>query len=342
MNKHEATITSEAVNASALQGGRTGIATQALASRTRYLPWLLAPVALAVPLLMGNPFYLHLAILICLNVVIVGGLSLLSRTGQLSFCHAAFVGMGAYGSALAVTMFGLPFPVAAAIGTALAAGVAFVLGAVILRLRGVYFVLVTYAFGELFRLMLLEGSSITGGANGIAGIPAAGILGFELASRSAFYVLAVVLACLSILFHVVLFRTPRGHAMTAVGENPSLAEASGLSVRNLQLFAFTIGSGLAGAAGACLAHYVGYISPESFSTHVSVGIIVMLVVGGRNLVLGPLIGALIMTPLPELFRGAVQTQNIFYGVTVILILRFLPQGLASLLQLRRRAKGETR
>ena len=305
----------------------------------RWLPWLAVPLVLALPPLLATPFYLHLAILICLNVVIVGGLSLVSRTGQLSFCHAAFVGLGAFGSALASMRYGLPFPVAAAIGTALAALVALVLGSVILRLRGVYFVLITYAFGELFRLALLEAAPITGGANGIAGIPPASLFGFDFATRPAFYVLAALLACGSLLFHVVLFKTPRGHAMTAVGDNPSLAEASGLSVRKLQLFAFVTGSALAGIAGAFLAHYVGYISPESFSTHISVGIIVMLVVGGRNLVLGPLIGALIMTPLPELFRGAVQTQNIFYGVSLILILRFLPQGLASLLQWRRKPNG---
>lgn len=340
MTKQDAVISQNEIQASIRTGQPTY--TNALSGPMKYLPWALAAAALVLPPLVASPFYLHLAILICLNVVIVGGLSLVSRTGQLSFCHAAFVGMGAYGSALAVTKFGLPFPLAAAIGTALAAGVAFALGAVILRLRGVYFVLVTYAFGELFRLALLEGASLTGGANGIANIPSAALFGFEFGSRKTFYVLAAVLAFASILLHVVLFRTPRGHAMTAVGDNPSLAEASGLSVRGLQLFAFTLGSALAGVAGACLAHYVGYISPESFSTHVSIGIIVMLVVGGRNLVLGPLIGALIMTPLPELFRGAVQTQNIFYGVTLILILRFLPQGIASLLQLRRGAKGGMR
>lgn len=302
----------------------------------RWLPWLAVPLVLALPPLLATPFYLHLAILICLNVVIVGGLSLLGRTGQLSFCHAAFVGLGAFGSALATTRYGLPFPVAAAIGTALAALVALLLGAVILRLRGVYFVLVTYAFGELFRLALLEAAPLTGGANGIAGIPPASLFGYDFVARPAFYVLAALLACGALLFQVVLFKTPRGHAMTAVGDNASLAEASGLSVRKLQMFAFVTGSAMAGVAGAFLAHYVGYISPESFSTHVSVGIIVMLVVGGRNLVLGPLIGALIMTPLPELFRGAVQTQNIFYGVTLILILRFLPQGLASLLMWRQK------
>jgi branched-chain amino acid transport system permease protein len=335
MNKNEVMAAAEIRDSAGSGKLRDRLAVSA--PRTRYVLWVLVPVLLALPVVIGSAFYLHLAILICLNVVIVGGLSLLSRTGQLSFCHAAFVGLGAYGSVLAATRLGLPFPAAAALGTALAALVAFALGAVILRLRGVYFVLITYAFGELFRLMLLEASGITGGANGISGISAPSLFGFSFDTRTSFYFLAAVLACASILFHIVLFKTAKGHAMSAVGDNPNLSEASGLSVRNNQLFAFTVGSALAGLAGAFLAHYVGYISPESFSTHVSIGIIVMLVVGGRNLVLGPLIGALIMTPLPELFRGAVQTQNIFYGVTLILILRFLPQGLAALLDYRRSA-----
>ena len=98
-----------------------------------------------------------------------------------------------------------------------------------------------------------------------------------------------------------------------------------------------IGSGIAGLGGALLARYVGYISPESFATHVSIAFIIILVVGGRASIFGPLIGAIIMTPLPELFRGAVQSQNIFYGVSLILILKFLPQGIASLAM--RRGRG---
>jgi branched-chain amino acid transport system permease protein len=94
--------------------------------------------------------------------------------------------------------------------------------------------------------------------------------------------------------------------------------------------AFAIGSGIAGLSGALLAHYVGFVSPESFNTGLSVAVIIMLVIGGRQSVWGPLIGALILTPLPELFRGAVQTQHVFYGAALILILRFLPGGLASL------------
>jgi branched-chain amino acid transport system permease protein len=303
------------------------------------LGWAAALVLLALPLLTDSPFYVHLAVLVCLNVVVVSGLSMLIRAGQLSLCHAAFMGIGAYVSALASMRLGVPFLAAVALGVAASALLAFLLGAAILHLRGVYFVLITFAFGELVRLGLLEGASVTGGANGIAGIPPATLFGIALDTKKAFYCVAAPLAVAAIAFLAALFRTPRGHALDAVGQNATLAEASGLSVRNHQLFAFTVGSAMAGLGGAFLARYVGYVSPESFNAQVSIAAIITLVVGGRNSVLGPLIGALIMTPLPELFRGAVQSQNIFYGVTLILILKFLPQGIASLLSARRGSKS---
>ena len=300
----------------------------------------LVALALLLPLFSPNDFTVHLAVLVCLNTVIVSGLSLLSRTGQLSFCHAAFIGMGAYAAVLAGMRLGWPFAIAVVVGALASALLAFLLGAVILRLRGVYFVLITFAFAELFRLALLEGAAWTGGANGIANVSPATLFGIAFDTKRSFYVLAASLAALSMLLLHQLFRTARGQALDAVGENPQLAEGSGLSVRRHQMFAFVLGAGFAGVGGAFLAHYVGYISPESFALHASLSAIIMLVVGGRFSIYGPFIGALVMTPLPELFRGAVQSQNIFYGITLILILRFLPQGLASLpAVLRRRRRG---
>ena len=200
----------------------------------------------------------------------------------------------------------------------------------ILRLQGVYFVLVTFCFGELTRLVLLEGGDITGGANGIANIPPASLLGFTFESKLSFYCLAAACAFLSIVLLIALFKTPKGNALDAVGDNPDLAEASGISIQGSQMFAFVLGSGFAGFAGALLAHYLGFVSPESFNQHISVAAIIMLVIGGRGSVLGPILGALIMTPLPELFRSAIETQNIMYGVTLILVLKFLPMGLVGI------------
>jgi branched-chain amino acid transport system permease protein len=294
----------------------------------RWLPGLL--VLFALPLFTSSPFYMHLAVLVCLNIIFVNGLSLLSRTGQLSFCHAAFMGMGAYASVMATTQWHAPFLLSVALGVAVAAAVAYLLGSVILRLQGVYFVLVTFCFGELFRLILLEGGSHTGGANGIANIPPASMLGFAFDTKTSFYVLAAVCAFASIVLLIALFRTPQGTALDSVGDNQELAEASGISIQRTQMFAFVLGSAMAGFAGALLAHYLGFVSPESFNQHISVAAIVMLVIGGRASVLGPILGALIMTPLPELFRSAIETQNILYGITLILVLKFLPGGLVGI------------
>lgn len=301
------------------------------ALRPSSIAGLMALAALAVlPLALNDAFYLHLAIFICLNAIQVSGLSLLARTGQVSLCHGAFAGIGAYASVAVVMGAGLPFAAGLLVAVVASAAFAWLLGAIVLRLRGVYFVLVTFAFGELVRLCLLEGDTVTGGANGITGIPPAALFGYVFSTKASFYCLAVVItAAVFFLLHR-LYRSPAGHAVDAVGENANLAEASGLGVRGTQTFAFTLGSALAGLGGALTAHYLGYVSPESFNMHLSVALIIMMVVGGRAYLFGPLVGALVMTPLPELFRGAVETQNIFYGAALILMLRFLPQGLSSL------------
>jgi len=300
----------------------------------RRSPWLV-PAALAALLLAAAPwmsgqFVLHLAILACINVVIVNGLSLIDRCGQLSFGHSAPVALGAYGSVLLASGTGLGPVVStalAAIGVGLVSGL---LGWVILRLRGVYFVLVTFAFAELVRLILLDAAPITGGANGIASIPPLQVAGLVFDTRERFYALALGAAIASVLLMVWLFRRPLGQALNAVAANPTLAESTGLSVLRLQIVGYMGGCMLAGIGGALTARYIGFISPESFNTGASVAFITMLVIGGRKSLYGPVLGALVLTPLPELFRGAVQTQHIFYGAALILILRFLPGGIAGL------------
>lgn len=306
-----------------------------LTSQARSRPaWRLAgaaalAVAAALPWF-GSPFVLHLAVLAALNVLIVNGLALISRCGQLSLGHAAFVAIGAYASVLAASRLGWSFAAAALLGAVAAGLVGGALGWVILRLRGVYFVLVTFAFGELVRLALLDGAGWSGGANGIAGIPAASLLGYAFDTRARFYGLALAAALLSSAGLWWLFRRPLGHAIDAVRDNAALAESTGLNVHRLQVLCFVAGCMLAALGGALQARYIGFVSPESFNTGISVAFVIMLVIGGRLSVWGPLVGALVLTPLPELFRGAVQTQHVFYGAALILILRFLPDGLAGL------------
>lgn len=301
----------------------------AAAPRALGLPALGAlALLICIPFILNQAFSYHLAIFICINAIVVTSLSVLARSGQISLCHGALVGIGAYASVACVKGLGLPFLVGVFAAMIAAGGVAYLLGRIVLRLQGVYFVLVTFAFSELVRLVLLEWGDVTGGANGVTGIPAASIAGYVFNEKPAFYALAVVATIGALVFFRFFYASPAGEAVDAVGENPALAEASGVGVRRTQLYAFTLASAFAGLGGALLAHYLGYISPESFNMHYSIALIIMMVVGGRRFLFGGLIGALVMTPLPEFFRGAVESQDIFYGVALILILRFMPQGLA--------------
>ena len=302
--------------------------------------WLAALAVAAVWPWFSGPFLLHLAVLTCLNILIVNGLAIVGRSGQLSFGHAAFVAIGAYVSVLLSSLYGWNILVSGITGMAFAALFAFALGWVILRLKGVYFVLVTFSFGELMRLALLDWSELTGGANGIANIAPAEILGFVFDTRDRFYGLALLVAILSILFVRRLFCSPLGQAIDAVSDNPALAESTGLSVNRIQLAAFVMGCAMAALGGVLLARYIGFISPESFNPALSIAFIIMLVIGGRQSAWGPLVGAMVLTPLPELFRGAVQTQHIFYGAALILILRFMPGGLISLTSQFKRLAGK--
>ncbi|MVW77653.1 branched-chain amino acid ABC transporter permease [Bordetella sp. 02P26C-1] len=297
----------------------------------RALGFIAFAAILIAPWFAGS-FAQHLAIMACLNMIAVTGLAIISRSGQLSFAQAAFVAVGAYVSVLTERELGLNLWLAALLGIVAAAVLAGVLGGIILRLKGVYFVLVTFAFGELMRLSLLDWSGLTGGANGITRIAPIELFGLVLDTRPKFYAFSVAVVLLVLVAFRGVFRRPLGHAIDSIAENPALAESTGLSVFRLQVLAFIVGCGLAALSGVLQARYIGYISPESFNTGVTIGFLIMLVIGGRASVWGPFIGALVMTPLPELFRGAVQTQYVFYGAALILIMRFLPGGLASLWQ----------
>lgn len=296
----------------------------------RSLPLALLALAVLVPFVTGSTFHLHIAIMVCLAIIATTGLAVIARVGQLSLCHGAFVGLGAYTSVITVMRLDLPFvlgPVAAVVVTG---SVAALIGTPLLRLRGVYFVLITFALNELFRLVMLEFPSVSGGSSGIPSIPPASFGALVLDGKSAFYIFALVLVAAVMGILVLIDRGLIGHRFAAVEENLLLAESSGIATSRTQALAFVIGSSIAGFAGALMAHYIGFVSPETFGFQLSVSYIIMLVVGGRLALWGPVVGALFLTPLPEVLRGAMEYQHVLYGVALIAILQFLPGGLVSL------------
>lgn len=305
-----------------------------LTARRRWLPIVavaaLLALALILPQLTANQFYVHLANLMLLNSIFAVSLGLIASVGQISLGHAAFVAAGAYISALAALSFKLP-PIFGIVVAGLVTGLAAVLlGKILLRLRGVYFVLVTFLAGQVFTLIVLNWESVTHGANGLLGIPAISILGFPLSTRLRFYYFALAAFIVVLTFAWALMRSQYGRAFRSIAENVRLAESNGIDVSHYQIIAFALGSGIAGAAGATMVHYIRFLSPDSFTFNDSIAYITMLVVGGRQTMIGGVLGALFLTPLPEFLRGFVGAQHIIYGVILLGILLFLPNGLVSI------------
>jgi len=291
---------------------------------------ILLAAALILPQLTPNQFYLHLAILVLFNAIFAISLGLIASVGQISLMHSAFVAAGAYISALAALDLKIP-PILGIVLAGVVTGlVAALLGKILLRLRGVYFVLVTFLTSQVFTLIALNWESVTHGANGLIGIPAISLLGFPLSTRLRFYYFALAAFILVVTFICLLMRSQYGRAFRSIAENVRLAESSGIDVSRYQIIAFALGSGIAGAAGAAMIHYVRFLSPDSFTFNDSIAYITMLVVGGRQSMIGGILGALFLTPLPEALRGLVGAQHIVYGAILLGVLLFLPGGLVSI------------
>lgn len=297
--------------------------------------------AVALPSLLPNLFYIHLGTVACLNLMFVLGLAIIARAGQLSLAHAGFALVGGYASSLLAMKAGWPPLAGALAAAAMSAVIAAILGWIILRVRGVYFVLVTFSFGQIAVLLALDWQDLTGGANGLVGVPTISLFGRTLSSKPSFYLFALACALATLLLTWLIYRSPLGERMAATAENKRLAESSGIDTHLTQVIAFTIGSSIAGFAGALSTHYFRFISPDSFTFWDSVNYLTMLVVGGRSGIVGPVLGVLVLTPLPELLRDAAQLQQIIYGVILVLCLIFVPTGLASLLRWRRRRDRRT-
>lgn len=283
-----------------------------------------------VPWFTGSVFHFHIAIMVCLGAMAAAGLATIAWVGQLSLAHGAFVGIGAYTSVLLVTRLEMPFLIGLPAAALVSGAVAWIIGTPLLRLRGVYFVLITFALNELFRLVMLEFPSVSGGSSGIAGIPKIAFFGLELRDQSQVYVFTLLMLAGVMALLWTIRGGPLGRWFSAVEENMALAESSGIPTARTQNMAFVIGSAIAGFTGAIMAHYIGFISPATFAFQLSVSYVIILVVGGRLVLAGPLVGAIFLVPLPEFLRSAQEYQHIIYGVVLIIVLRFLPAGLTAL------------
>jgi branched-chain amino acid transport system permease protein len=210
---------------------------------------------------------------------------------------------------------------------------AFCLGMIILRLKGIYFAVVTFAFGEVVRILYLNWTSLFGGFTGISGIPRPdSVFGLAFNSKVPYYYLIVVLTTLTALVFYRIDHSRVGRIFRAIGHSPDLAQSQGMSLRKYKVMSFVISCFFAGIAGSFLAHYYTSLYPDEFGIWESILVQIKATVGGvATVVSGPIVGAVVMTVVSELFRGYMAAlEPLFFGIFLILVVFFLPGGLQSL------------
>ncbi|CAH1648277.1 MULTISPECIES: branched-chain amino acid ABC transporter permease [unclassified Chelatococcus] len=299
---------------------------------------LLAAIVLLamIPWVANNRYVFHIATMIAIMAPLALSMNLMLRIGQLSMAHSAFMGIGAYASALLTMRLGLP-PLASLLsGGVLAALAALVLGPVFLRIKGVYFVLLTYAFGQIVNLVFQEWTSLFGGNSGLYGIPKFSLAGYRLTAVSQYYVFALLFTVLAYWMVRTIERSDIGAILQSLNEDEMLSRSIGADALSWRIAVFTFSAAIAGISGGIYAFYIGFLSPQAFGFQLSVDLVVMNVIGGTSVALGPLLGAIVVVPLPELLREAKQYQLLIYGLCLMVFLIFIKQGLVSLIDRPRR------
>lgn len=261
-------------------------------------------------------------VVLAINVILAYAAFLPIVAGQLNLGIAGFMATGAYLSAYLTNAHGwLPLPAALA-ATILTAALGLVVAFPILRTRGIYLALATFAFGQVVVATILNLDAV----GGAAGYPVAAHLDFPAIAAVA----ATVFVALYCLFH-----TRFGLSVTAVSDDELVADQMGLSVRGLQTAAFTIGAGVAGLAGALQAHHFNYIEAQSFNVLLSIYVVLYVLLGGTQTIYGPLLGAAVFTLLPEVLRGSAQWRYVIFAALILVLMTWRPQGVVTRGLLRR-------
>ena len=284
----------------------------------------------------GSPFYIELVTKIMILSIFALSLDLLvGYTGLVSFGHAAFFGVGAYALALlapkaAPANLWVTLPIAV-----LAAGLAaLVVGVFVLRTRGVYFIMVTLAFAQMF-YFIFHDTKIGGGSDGryVNFKPSAAIgtlVPFDLDKPTQMYYVVLILFGLTFALLRFILRAPLGRALQGIRANEHRMRALGFHVFAYKLASFTIAGALAGLAGYLSAAQYGFVNPEILSWHQSGNVLLMVILGGAGTVLGPIAGAFALVLLEDWFAWLTQRWQLLLGATIVLLVLFMPGGLANL------------
>jgi branched-chain amino acid transport system permease protein len=296
------------------------------------------PVAVLLVLLIAvpwvaPPYLLHVLILCCIYAIPAVGLNLmLGYTGLVSLGHMAFAGIGAYTAAVLMVDARMSFWLALVSGVLAAAAAGAAIGAICLRFRTHFFMIVTLAFGLMLFSVMNNWDDVTRGAAGFPGIPRPAPLGsISFGPLQNFYYLALGAAVLAFLVQWRVVRSGFGRVLVALRQDERLASSKGINAMLYKTAVFALGSAIAGLGGVLHVSFLRVAAPASFTLAESINAVLIVIVGGAGTLAGPALGALVFVGLPEYLRVASEWRLVVFGILLVLIMLFAPQGLAGLL-----------
>lgn len=296
--------------------------------RSRFTGLIVIAVVLAVlPFLLPNNFYLDLAIRMLINACIVLGLNLLiGFAGQISLGHAGFVGIGAYATAVLTTHYGWS-PLAAMLAGALGAGVlAALVARPIFKLKGHYLAMATLGLGIIISIIVRNEAALTGGPDGMP-VPALALFSFELSGEKQWYWVVSGILLLSLWASLNLINSPFGRALRALHGSEVASQVVGVDVAKYKLAIFVLSAVFASLMGSVTAHYVGFVTPNVADFFHSIELVTMVVIGGMASIYGSVIGAVLLTALPQALAGFEGWETVAFGAILMFCMIFMPKGL---------------
>lgn len=305
-----------------------------MTKRTYFGLYLVIAILVVVPFIVPNNFYLDLAIRIAINAIIVLGLNLLvGFAGQISLGHAGFLGIGAYASAVLPTHFGW-HPVFAMAAGAVAAGLlAALVARPIFKLKGNYLAMATLGLGIIISIALRNEAAYTGGPDGMP-VPTFDLFGFELYKEIQWYWVVALLLVFSVWASLNIIDSPFGRALQALHGSEVASRVVGVDVVRYKVAIFVLSAVFASLMGSVTAHYVGFVTPTLADFFHSIELITMVVIGGMASIYGSLVGAALLTALPQALATFEGWETVIFGAVLMLSMIFLPRGLVPTLAAR--------
>lgn len=294
---------------------------------------LLSFVIISLPLFFQTVYSRHILVACGIFVCFALGLNfIMGFMGETPFGYPVFFGIGAYSTTLAFKHFGTGFWEGLLISPIIAGIFGVIIGYPSLKLKGPYFAIVTLAFAEITHLVLNNWISVTRGPMGISGVPSPrlyvpGLFDMTIKNELHWYYLVIVICAFVIIVNMNLMSSRCGDTWVAIRENEELSSAIGINVFRWKLLSFVLGAMMAGFTGCVYAHYYNIVSPELVGFYYITTVFAMVIIGGKGTIMGPVLGAILFTALPEYLRAAKTMRMVIFGLCMLLGIIFMPNGI---------------